>query len=288
MSPTNLHPLPAGPVTLVGAALIPFRAADESEPLSPVPQQQRGQVHLQLDRLVRDSPSRRSPTSLLASQHQPFEGQKTPKGLGAASPSNSDTLKVFLPLGALMSRTSASTVSRPAALATSSPTASSSNPLSPVAPTSPQMARFHDLLDSGANELQRSTTLMLQNLCYRYTQDTLLQDLTTAGFGAGRIDFLYLPFHFGQRMCQGYAFVNFSDPLTAGAFAGSCGTRPFGRYGSQVRVTLAERQGKTANVEGLRRSIMKINNPRYMPLVLEGEGNAAVLVPMACEGSPRV
>lgn len=130
---------------------------------------------------------------------------------------------------------------------------------------------------------RRSTSLMLQNLSHRYSQDSLLADLTAAGFGPGNIDFLYLPFHFGQRLCQGYAFINFSDSSTAGSFANAVAAQPFGRYESNVRLSLADRQGRAANVERLRRTSLKVVNPRYMPLVLEG----ANMVPLSLDSLQR-
>jgi len=129
------------------------------------------------------------------------------------------------------------------------------------------------------SQVKSNTTFMITGVSTAYTQETFLDDLVAAGFGPPRIDFLYLPFHFGNRMNQGYAFINFTVELVAGTFVGSYASRPFGRHGSQIKAVLADRQGAEANIERLRRKCSKIANPRYRPLVLQ---DGELLPMLAC------
>lgn len=124
---------------------------------------------------------------------------------------------------------------------------------------------------SGTRANSSFTTIMMQDLSQQYTQETLVADLIASGFGPGRIDFVYLPFNFRKRACQGYAFVNFVEPMLVGVFIGCFNGRPFGRYATDVRIIMADSQGRVANIERLHKSCLKISNPRYMPLVLKGD-----------------
>eukprot|EP00929_Paragymnodinium_shiwhaense_P093143 TRINITY_DN53238_c0_g1_i1.p1 TRINITY_DN53238_c0_g1~~TRINITY_DN53238_c0_g1_i1.p1 ORF type:complete len:418 (+),score=107.22 TRINITY_DN53238_c0_g1_i1:111-1364(+) len=139
----------------------------------------------------------------------------------------------------------------------------------------PTPPRFFPV-SQAAGTPEQVTTFMVQQLSKSYTQDALLADLTAAGFGPGRLDFLYLPWNLGQRQSQGYAFLNFADSMTAGIFAGRFDGVLFGRYASELRISAADRQGRAANVEGLQRTCSKINNPRYLPLILENGSMVAM------------
>jgi hypothetical protein len=109
---------------------------------------------------------------------------------------------------------------------------------------------------------------MMLDLSQQYTQETFVADLVAAGFGPGHIDFVYLPFNFFKRVCQGYAFVNL-EPELVEMFIGCFNGQPFGRYRREVRIIMADTQGRDANIDRLHKSCLKISNPRYMPLVLE-------------------
>jgi len=58
------------------------------------------------------------------------------------------------------------------------------------------------------------TTVMLRNIPNRYTAKMLQGLLDSEGYES-RYDFLYLPMDFRNHVNNGYAFVNFVDPVTA-------------------------------------------------------------------------
>eukprot|EP00418_Pyrodinium_bahamense_P082071 CAMPEP_0179070898 /NCGR_PEP_ID=MMETSP0796-20121207/31256_1 /TAXON_ID=73915 /ORGANISM="Pyrodinium bahamense, Strain pbaha01" /LENGTH=440 /DNA_ID=CAMNT_0020768001 /DNA_START=46 /DNA_END=1368 /DNA_ORIENTATION=- len=128
------------------------------------------------------------------------------------------------------------------------------------------------------------TTLMIQNLPHRLLQSELADEIDRSGF-RGHYDFLYMPSVFSAGCGKGFAFVNFTSPRTAKAFASawrkSC---PFpDRSRTALSVARARIQGREANMaRWLTPKMRRVTNPNFRPICSpEGFRQLSLTVPVA-------
>lgn len=102
-----------------------------------------------------------------------------------------------------------------------------------------------------AERSSEATTLMVRNIPESCTTEMLLEEWPIDGSW----DFLYLPMTSGGRAALGYAFVNFTSPAHASAFAACWQGQRLSRFttGRRLKVTVADVQGFDANVLELKR-----------------------------------
>jgi len=135
-----------------------------------------------------------------------------------------------------------------------------------------------------------ATTVMIRNLPNKYTQQMLLRTLQDSGFRpCSHFDFFYLPMDRGNGANLGYGFVNFVDPVTAGAFASTFQGRRMRRFNSRktIDVMPALIQGYEANREhyaGTR--VVHSDDHQCRPLFLRDGGAALAVVNQALATAP--
>eukprot|EP00928_Gymnodinium_smaydae_P053437 TRINITY_DN37422_c0_g1_i1.p1 TRINITY_DN37422_c0_g1~~TRINITY_DN37422_c0_g1_i1.p1 ORF type:complete len:339 (-),score=20.09 TRINITY_DN37422_c0_g1_i1:478-1419(-) len=71
--------------------------------------------------------------------------------------------------------------------------------------------------DGIPSEWQGKTSVMVRNVSYKCTRTMFTDTLNSAGF-ENAYDYVYLPVNVGRGTSKGYAFVNFSDDITAYRF----------------------------------------------------------------------
>lgn len=97
------------------------------------------------------------------------------------------------------------------------------------------------------------TTLMIRNLPNRAKAMRLLEKMDEAGF-AGAYDYVYIPLDPQSWVNKGYAFVNFTDPAAARAFASVVEGIPMEngtRSSKKMTASPAKLQGVTANLQAI-------------------------------------
>eukprot|EP00928_Gymnodinium_smaydae_P069417 TRINITY_DN5289_c0_g4_i3.p1 TRINITY_DN5289_c0_g4~~TRINITY_DN5289_c0_g4_i3.p1 ORF type:complete len:312 (+),score=23.05 TRINITY_DN5289_c0_g4_i3:68-1003(+) len=82
-------------------------------------------------------------------------------------------------------------------------------------PQCPQnLSDVHDVLPS---EWQGKTSVMVRNIPYKCTRPMFFEAVKRAGF-ENLYDYAYMPLNAGRATSKGYAFLNFSDDITAYRF----------------------------------------------------------------------
>lgn len=117
------------------------------------------------------------------------------------------------------------------------------------------------------------TTLMLRNIPNKYTQNSLMQEITKLGF-EGSFDFFYLPMDIHNRSNVGYAFINFVTSEEAERFRVIFAGREFERFHCRKvgGVCDAHLQGLDANIRHFQhRAVTVARNDQYRPLVFRGQ-----------------
>ncbi|CAE7231990.1 ML2 [Symbiodinium pilosum] len=113
------------------------------------------------------------------------------------------------------------------------------------------------------------TTLMLRNIPNKFTQNSLMQEISERGF-QGTYDFFYLPMDVHNRSNVAYAFLNFLSPEEAERFRSEFHGRQFQRFRSRkvAAVSNAHLQGLQANLQHFEhRVVMLSRNDQYRPIV---------------------
>jgi len=83
-------------------------------------------------------------------------------------------------------------------------------------PKGSQLQKARDIAAVGGG-LSGYTTVMIQQIPFRYTQDKLLAEINKSGF-EGMFDFLFLPEDAKSHSNRGFGFVNFLSPIFAEKF----------------------------------------------------------------------
>jgi len=136
-------------------------------------------------------------------------------------------------------------------------------------PKGPQPLGSTDAAASGSGE-HCQTTAMLRNIPNKYTQNSLLEEIDSAGF-AKAYDFFYLPMDIHNRANVGYAFINFLRPSDLESFS-----RVFTDYVFQKHSSLKIARVSPAHIQGLEenlrhfsnRAVTWARNSQYRPIVL--------------------
>lgn len=133
--------------------------------------------------------------------------------------------------------------------------------------TSLAQAQSPDL--GGEDASEGVTTMMMRNLPNKYTQIMLREEIDNAGF-AGAYDFMHLPIDPETNANRGYAFINFTSPAKARAFANAFEGRRLNRLNSSkvVFVTHAALQGFEANYAHYSTARVLRGDPAARPLFL--------------------
>lgn len=107
-----------------------------------------------------------------------------------------------------------------------------------------------DVASSGGEGGDGATTLMIRNIPSDCTCDALLQEWPMDG----SYDLLYLPRRAGGRGTLGYAFVNFTSPAHAEAFASKWRARRLSQFPKSrgLNITVADKQGFETNAQQLK------------------------------------
>lgn len=118
------------------------------------------------------------------------------------------------------------------------------------------------------------TTVMMRNLPNKYTQQMLLMEVNSCGFG-GTFDFLYLPIDAETAANRGYAFLNFLDPSSAWMFRCMFEGRKMSRFNSKkvISVVPATLQGFDANYAHYTRARVSRGDPSARPLFWREPGD---------------
>jgi hypothetical protein len=97
------------------------------------------------------------------------------------------------------------------------------------------------------------TTLMIRNIPNRAKSTRLLEKMDEAGF-AGAYDYVYIPLDPQSWVNKGYAFVNFTEPAAARAFASIVEGIPMEsstRSAKKMTASPAKLQGMHANLQAI-------------------------------------
>jgi len=118
------------------------------------------------------------------------------------------------------------------------------------------------------------TTMMVRNLPRRVTQEQLEVHLQNSGF-LGEYDVLYLPYCFKKKQNLGYAFINFRTSAKAFEFCCSWHKKKLnnGPKSRPMNVTVAQIQGRDANLNLLLKEHKMRNNPDLQPIIYDENGN---------------
>lgn len=114
--------------------------------------------------------------------------------------------------------------------------------------------------------IDKRTTLMVKNIPNKYTQKMLLQTIDI-DFNL-KYDFFYLPIDFKNKCNVGYAFINFSDPLTIIPFYQAFHGKKWEKFNSEkvCDITYARIQGKQALMNHFQNSSLMCEDPSCRPL----------------------
>jgi len=122
------------------------------------------------------------------------------------------------------------------------------------------------------------TTVMVRNMPVHVSQQRLIMELNAFGF-SGMYDFCYLPCTLSTGKGNGYAFINFTSTSAALAFMSQWHmSYKFNMTPKEpaLNISLAQLQGKEANVKNWMRSRMRrIRNPKMRPYMGEGFADLA-------------
>lgn len=124
-------------------------------------------------------------------------------------------------------------------------------------------------------EWETTLTVMLRNLPNKYTQQMLLDEISTPEF-KDKFDFFYLPIDRETGANKGYAFVNFIEPCYAWAFRQAYEGQKLTRFnsGKQVSVTPAALQGFEANHAHYSTARVSRADPSARPIFLREPNQA--------------
>lgn len=127
-------------------------------------------------------------------------------------------------------------------------------------------------LDAILNDQDKRTTLMIKNIPNKYDQNMLLNAINNRL--AGTYDFFYLPIDFKNRCNVGYAFINFTDPLSIPTFYEEFNNKKWEKFNSEkvCEIKYARIQGKDAMIEHFKNSSILFEDPKCRPLIFKSDG----------------
>mmetsp|Transcript_25701 Transcript_25701/g.73886 ORF Transcript_25701/g.73886 Transcript_25701/m.73886 type:complete len:354 (+) Transcript_25701:56-1117(+) len=129
--------------------------------------------------------------------------------------------------------------------------------------------------------LSGCTTVMIRNIPTTFTQNDLMQQLSSCGFG-GMFDFIYVPADSRKRKNRGIGFVNFTSKMAADAFYQMFhGTKSMHLTDAkEIFVTPADVQGYEENAERFAAEFAAQKHVCNLPILLRSYprvGSAAAL-----------
>eukprot|EP00294_Goniomonas_avonlea_P005671 CAMPEP_0114558788 /NCGR_PEP_ID=MMETSP0114-20121206/10573_1 /TAXON_ID=31324 /ORGANISM="Goniomonas sp, Strain m" /LENGTH=839 /DNA_ID=CAMNT_0001744211 /DNA_START=29 /DNA_END=2548 /DNA_ORIENTATION=- len=129
---------------------------------------------------------------------------------------------------------------------------------------------LHAIL-SGAD---KRTTLMVKNIPNKYNQRMLLSAVDDR-LGGPMYDFFYLPIDFKNKCNVGYAFINFTNPMSLPAFFEQFHGRRWEKFNSDkvCEVAYARIQGKQALITHFQNSSLMAEDKKCRPLIFHTEGS---------------
>lgn len=124
-------------------------------------------------------------------------------------------------------------------------------------------------IDDPLGEWKNTVTVMIKNLNYRVTQQTVLDDLKAKGFD-NMFDFFYLPIDSETNRNRGYAFVNFLSPTIAKRFKQMYDgdNHNLTKAGKPLQITPATLQGYAANYAHYSAAVVQRGHHNSRPLFL--------------------
>jgi len=131
-----------------------------------------------------------------------------------------------------------------------------------------------------------TVTVMMQNLPKRLSQNLLIEEIKSKGFG-GTYDFVYVPVEMQTKFNRGYAFINFVEPKYAMAFKSCYEGHQLTKYSSRkvIAILPAALQGFEANYARFASSRMVHEAPGAHPVFLRQPSALQVAPVEAPEGS---